>query len=141
LSVLLAITLCVALIPTWREKAQSALWPHERIILAKSQGPIEPTGTNITVVKIKTREGLFIEIYKNSEENSNMEFWMQFPLEGSQDGFFNFQNQASNLVLTDVDNDGYIDIMVPTFDDQQQARMNVFRYDPQLETFVRMERQ
>src|SRR4051812_46493445 len=98
LSVLLVATLLVALIPTWREKAQEVLWPRERIILAKTQGLLEPSGPFVTVIKVKTREGLFIEIYKGADAEAPMEFWTQFSLEGKQDGFFNYQKQAANLV-------------------------------------------
>ncbi len=138
--VLLLSTLIVALVPTWRERVQNLLWARERLILAKSQAQVNPQGIFITVVKIKNKQGLFIEIYKSQGINQSMEFWMQFPLEGTQDSFFNYHNQASNLVLTDVDEDGFIDIMAPTYDEQQQARMNIFRYEDTLGTFVRMER-
>lgn len=138
---LLLLTFVVALAPKWREQAQDLLWPRERLILAKSQAQINPNGIFVTVIKIKTKQGLSIEIYKSKDVSQSMEFWMQFPLEGTQDSFFNFHSQASNLVLTDVDNDGFLDIMAPTYDEQQQARMNIFRYDETLGTFVRMERE
>ncbi len=138
---LLLITLVIALVPSWREQAQNILWPRERLILAKSQAQINPNGIFVTVVKIKTKMGLFIEIYKSKNVNESMEFWIQFPLEGTQDSFFNFHSQASNLVLTDVDSDGFLDIMAPTYDEQQQARMNIFRFDETLGTFIRMERE
>lgn len=141
LLVLLILTLLVALVPPWRERAQNLLWPRERLILAKSQGQVNPEGIFVTVIKIKTKQGLFIEIYKSQNINQSMDFWMQFPLEGTQDSFFNYHNQASNLVLTDVDNDGFLDIIAPTYDEQQQARMNIFRYDNTLSTFIRMERE
>lgn len=138
---LLLITLGIALVPSYREQAQNILWTRERLILAKSQAQINPNGIFVTVIKIKTKLGLFIEVYKNKNINESMEFWMQLPLEGTQDSFFNFHSQASNLVLTDVDNDGFLDIMVPTYDEQQQARMNVFRFDSTLDTFIRLERE
>ncbi len=138
---LLLLTFVVALAPKWREQAQDLLWPRERLVLAKSQAQINPNGIFVTVIKIKTKQGLSIEIYKSKDVAQSMEFWMQFPLEGTQDSFFNFHSQASNLVLTDVDNDGFLDIMAPTYDEQQQARMNIFRYDETLGTFVRMERE
>ncbi len=141
LLVLLLLTLVVALVPKWREQAQGLLWPKERLILAKTQAQAYPNGFFITVIKVKTKQGLVIEIYKSQDINQSMEFWMQLSLEGSQDSFFNYHNQASNLVLTDVDSDGFLDIMAPTYDDQQQARMNVFRYDETLMTFIRMERE
>ena len=101
---------------------------------------MNPKGIFITVIKVKTKQGLKIEIYKSQNINDSMDFWLEFPLEGSQDSFFNYHNQASNLILTDVDEDGFLDIMAPTYDEQQQARMNIFRYDDTLKTFVRMER-
>ena len=140
LLVILLATLLVALIPTWRERAQNLLRGRERLILAKSQAQVSPQGIFITVIKIKTKDGLVVEIYKSQDINQSMEFWLQFSLEGNQDSFFNYHNQASNLVLTDVDEDGFLDIMAPTYDEQQQARMNIFRYDEALATFVRMER-
>ncbi len=141
LLVLLLLTLVVALVPKWREQAQGLLWPRERLILAKTQAQAYPNGFFITVIKVKTKQGLIIEIYKSQDINLSMEFWIQFPLEGTQDSFFNFHSQASNLVLTDVDNDGFLDIMAPTYDEQQQARMNVFRFDSILDTFIRLERE
>jgi hypothetical protein len=33
-----------------------------------------------------------------------------------------------------------MDIVAPTFDELQQARMNIFRYDTDAQTYVRMEK-
>jgi hypothetical protein len=138
LSVVVGITLLIALVPSWRAGFQNLMWAQDRVILAKTQGHLNPRGPNLTVFKIRTKEGLFIEIYKGNDTET--EKIGQHPLEGSQDGYFNIHSQASNLVLTDVDEDGYMDIVAPTFDELQQARMNIFRYDTDAQTYVRMEK-
>ncbi len=132
------LVLMIALIPNWREALQSFFWGEDRIILAKSNGHLNTAGPYLSVFKIKTRDGLFVEVYKDN--GSVSEKLAELPLEGTQDGFFNFQNQATNLVLTDVDQDGFVDIVAPTFDEFQQARLNVYRYDKDAAAYVRMEK-
>lgn len=138
LGALTLIALAIAMIPSLKEKAQALINNPERIILSKSSAPLNPGGPFLTVFKIKTIDGLFIEIYEESSDSPRL--LARLSLDGTRDGFFNFQNQATNLAMTDVNEDGYIDIVAPTFDDQQQARMNVFRYDLDILSFVRMEK-
>lgn len=140
LGLLFLVSMIVALVPSWREKFQDFFWPQDRLILAKTQGQLSSEGPLILVFKVKTKEGLFIEIFKyQPEDKANLVLMAKFPLEGKQDGFFNFQNQATNLAMTDVDGDGASDVVAPTFDENHQARMNVFRYDSATQSFQKME--
>jgi hypothetical protein len=140
LATLFLILLLVALVPSWRQKVQNLVGNSDRVILAKSHARLNHEGPFLNVIKVKTPEGLFIEVYKENPE-AGIEMMGKLPLEGTQDGFFNFQNQATNLVLTDIDEDGNIDIVAPTFDDRQQARMNVFKYNSDTQMFIRMEKE
>ncbi|HEX4925253.1 MAG TPA: hypothetical protein VFV50_14260, partial [Bdellovibrionales bacterium] len=91
-------------------------------------------GTPVRVMKIKTRDGLSIEVYRAS----NYDLVQRIHLDQKKDGFFTFRGEAANLVLTDVDGDDVPEIVAPGYDQNLTAQLNVYRYDPDSQLFHRM---
>lgn len=124
-----------ALIPSSRQKIRSWLRPDNRQILAKTSGYASADGPFVSVFKIRENGVLVIEVYTTPEQDGSPKLMQKFVLNETRDGYFNFMGNATNLALSDTDQDGALDILAPTFDDQMTARLNVFRFNRALGTF------
>lgn len=117
-----------ALHPDVRSSMHTALVKDYRIILSTARGDLLGTGSEMTVAKIRTRDGLFIEIYEAKDDGSQR-LVERFELADKKDGYFNFNGQATNLAIDDVDGDGRPEILVPSFDQNLVGHLNIYRYD------------
>ena len=119
---LLAMSLiAVAVIPPLRLKVKEVFLFSGRNVIAKVSGQLTAMGPQVTVLKIKTNNLLDIEVFTLDEEQ-NLTFLARLPLFESRDGYFLLQGNATNLALTDVDKDGKLEIVAPTYDDQMVPR-------------------
>ncbi len=137
LTVLLMLLITIAAIPSLREKFRAALIPEGRQILAKVSGNISAQGPHITVLKLKTKNAISLEVYDSSNKDE-MLLLEKIPLEEIRDGYVSIKGNATNLGLADVDNDGNAEIVTPTFDDQMIPRLNVFKYIETTKSFERV---
>ncbi len=117
-----------------RQTIYNFLQPEHRTLLSTAFGNVLGDGTPIRVMKIQTREGLSIEVYKAN----NYELVQKFDLEQKRDGFFTYRGDASNLALIDVDGDLVPEILAPAYDQNLTAQLNVYRFDHDTKTFHRM---
>lgn len=135
---LVAMTLVtVAVIPSVRSKIKEAFASTDRDVVAKVTASLSSEGPRVTVLKIRSKNSLSLEIYTLSE-NGETSLNTKIPLFESRDGYFLLQGNATNLALTDVDKDGNPEIVAPTYDDQMVPRLNIFKYNPATKTFDRM---
>lgn len=126
----------VAVVPSLRNSVKNAFLSANRDILAKVSGRLSADGPQITVLKIKSKNTIFIEIY-SQEESGELVLMSKIPLFDARDGHVLMQGNATNLAITDVDKDGQLEIVVPTYDDQSVPRLNIFRYNPLNKAFDR----
>ncbi|MGE5085702.1 MAG: hypothetical protein ACM3MG_05330 [Bacillota bacterium] len=124
----------VAVIPSLRTSVKEALSLENREILAKVSGSLTKNGPKVTVLKIKTKNYLELEIY-NTSEGEGLTLMAKIPLSETRDGYFSLKGNATNLAITDVDNDGISEVVAPTYDDQMIPRLNIFKYNPQTKGF------
>jgi hypothetical protein len=113
---------------------RESLQPEYRKLLSTAFGNVLGNGTPIRVMKVKTREGLFVEIYRAN----NYELVQRISLEQKQDGFFTYQGYTTNLVLADVDGDDTPEILAPGYDQNLTAHLNVYRFDRDTQLFHRL---
>lgn len=125
----------VAVVPSLRGKVKDAFLSTERKIVAKVDGTLGPDGPKVVALKIQSRNSLSVEIYSSSDEGLTL--MAKLPLYEARDGFVLVQGNATNLALTDVDKDGVLEIVAPTYDDQMVPRLNIFRYNPNTKSFDR----
>ena len=137
LAVIAMILVTVAVVPGLRTSAKALFSHQDRQILAKISGDIRPQGPHITVLKIKTEEGLSLEIY-SVDKTEGMTLMAKIPLSEKRDGYFSLKGNATNLALTDVDQDGAMEIVAPTYDDQMVPRLNIFKYNAESKHFERV---
>lgn len=127
----------VAITPSWRQSVRDLISPEQRTILAKVTGDLTGQGLHVMVLKIQTRDGLVLEIYNidNPEDNSLM---ARIVLPEKRDAYFQLKGNATNLGLADVDNEGTMEIIAPTFDDQMIARLNIYKFNAATRGFDRL---
>ncbi|MGZ3770643.1 MAG: hypothetical protein ACXVCP_13615 [Bdellovibrio sp.] len=134
---LVAMTLItMAVVPSFRTNFKGLIANKDRKVLAKAYGLINREGPEATVLKILSNGSLSLEIYENNPDAPNL--LTKIPLEESRDGFFLLQGNATNLAITDIDNDGQIEVVAPTYDSQMIPRLNIFRYNKATKSFDRV---
>lgn len=117
-----------------REKVVS----HSRQILAKADADLTGKGDWVTVIKVQTADSLSLEIYRTDAQHTISEFLKRIILPDRRDGYFTFHGNATNLAITDVDNDHNLDLIAPTFDESLVPRLNIYRYDFSSRDFVKL---
>lgn len=135
----LAIGLAMAgAIPSWRQSLRDQVITSNRQIVAKSESPLSGQYEPITVIKVQTPDTLSLEVYSRGANPSQLIFQKRVILPEKRDGYFTFRGNATNLVLTDLDNDGQPEIVAPAFDENLVPRLNVFKYDPATQNLTRL---
>ncbi|HEY8271480.1 MAG TPA: hypothetical protein VIG33_11380 [Pseudobdellovibrionaceae bacterium] len=140
LGVLIFLALLVtatAVTPSWRQKVRDFFNPEQRKILAKTSGDLTGEGLQITVLKIKTRDHLVLEVYR-AESPDSLNLIARVDLPEKRDAYFQLKGNATNLGLVDVDNDGTLEIVAPSFDEQMIARLNIYKFNPATQSFDRL---
>jgi hypothetical protein len=93
-----------------------------------------PKGIHHQVLKIKTEKGINIEIYESSLNFPKLV--AKFEVIGQRDGYFILGGSGTNLAMFDIDHDTNYEILVPTFDHNLTAKLDIIKYDTDLERFV-----
>jgi hypothetical protein len=122
--------------PGWRASIRAKVFPPERQILARTSAYLSAQGPFVSVFKVREGSSLFLEIFLNqNEQNPVTKMHQKIQLPNSHDGHVNFQGNATNLAISDIDQDGMMDVLAPTFDEQMNPRLNVYRFNAALQTF------
>ena len=131
----IALSLIVILcIPSLRTQIRSQIIKPERKVLSIANGNLLNNGEFVKVIKYQTLEGIVVEVL-SSDESGSRSVIDRIPIKGEYDGFFDFYGQASQLAIVDVDEDGQLELVAPTFDKQLVAHLNVFKYNPASKQF------
>ncbi|MDX9730159.1 MAG: hypothetical protein RBT63_00175 [Bdellovibrionales bacterium] len=135
--------------PDIRSGVRNTLRADYRTVVSTARGDLNGTGSLFTVAKVKTRDNIYLEIFETvvsaSESNtgealgdnggsveSTLRLVERIELADTRDAFFNFNGangQATNLAIDDIDGDGRMEILAPTFDRNLVGRLHVFQYD------------
>ncbi len=127
----------VASVPSVRQWLRDRLIISNRIILAKADGYLT-SNLPVTVVKVKTADTLSLEIYSRNINTDTLSFFKRIVLDQKRDAHFTYRGNATNLVLTDLEGDGNIEIIAPAFDENLIPRLNVFAYIPESGSFTKL---
>ena len=137
LAVLAMILLTVAIIPSFRNSVKEIFSSSERSILAKVSGNITAEGPRVTVLKIRSKDTLTLEVYSDDPGQENT-LIAKIPLFETKDAYFVVNGNATNLALSDVDNDELMEIVAPTYNEQMVPRLNIFKYNRASKSFDRV---
>lgn len=117
-----------------REQIHSYWNPSQDRLLSTVVGDISGQGDYFKVLKFKTREGVRVEFLKY-HSNGMKELVREANLPGPYNGFFEYRGHSVQLAMGDVDGDGLMEVMAPTFDQGLKARLNVYYYHRDQENF------
>ncbi len=131
------IAMATVLHPTFRYAARSYLINDHRTVVSTVRGNLLGTGQSFTVVKVKTHENLFLEVYEPVADGTTR-LVSRIALQDKKDGYFSFNGQATNLAIAAVDGEASPEIVAPSFDQNLVGHLNVFKYDPTSKEFQKV---
>lgn len=134
LMLLAAATLAALLTPSIRQSVQNHFALKGREILATAEGDLLNDSTQVKVIKYRTNEGIWVEVMK-PQASGGSQLIDRILLPDKHDGLFNYQGHVTRLAIADIDQDGTMELLAPTFDQQLVPHLNVFRYNPALTKF------
>ncbi len=123
----------IAINPEWREHTQE-YFASDRTVLATVRGRFVANMEPLKAVKAVDSSGVFVEIFRESE-NESLILFAKVMTGQPYDGKFNFRGRVTSLVAADIDQDGVDELLVPTFDIHRQPRLSVFKYQPDMKEF------
>lgn len=119
-----------------RYQIRTALQLNQRVVLSTITGDITNDGILSKVVKVRSDNQIYIEIYKLY--NSGQELVSKLVIPDVHDGYFHIKGESTNLLLNDVDGDKVPEIIAPSFDKDLVAHLNVFKFDKNSKSFYLM---
>lgn len=139
LIVVAAVMAVASSIPAVQNFAKSILAKPERHILARVTGYYGTNQNEYLILKLKDENGIQIEIYETNKETSQQVFKQRFELTQDTDAYITLDKNTTNLALSDVDKDGQLDVLAPSVDRNGNLRLNSFRYNAELNSFVELQ--
>jgi len=109
-----------------------------RQILSTLEGDILGTGVHAKVVKVSEKGQLYLEIFAPIGDSKTLSRISKISLANKKDGYFTFNGQATNLALDDINGDGLLEILAPSFDSNFIAHLHIFRYNNNTKQFDRV---
>ncbi len=100
----------------------------------------EFSNQKFVIFKVKTESGIDIEIFEKDIRN-NQHLKQKFSLTDDSEAFLMINGNSVNLGLNDVDHDGIVEIIAPTVDRAGNSRLNIFKYNAELNQFVPVQSQ
>ncbi len=132
---LLAVAAFVGVVhPDVRASVRGTFRSDFRTVVSTATGDLSGTGSMYTVAKVKTRDNIYLEIFQAVADEAPL-LVERIELADTRDAFFNFDGQAINLAIEDINGDGRPEILAPTFDRNLVGRLNVFEYDESTRDF------
>ena len=109
---------------------------HQREVLSTATGNIFSDGRRVKVIKVRKNNEFFLEIYGSDVGFSSGPLLLsRISLSFKEDAYINFKGISSNLALYDVDGDNKLEILVPGYEENLSARINIYKYDEEQNIF------
>jgi hypothetical protein len=137
LMAIFALALIAALHPDVRSEARGLFVRDYRTIVSTAKADLLGNGSHFTIVKVKTRETLSLEVYEFGADGSSR-LLEKIALPDAKDGYFNFNGQSTNLAVDDINGDGRPEILAPSFDQNLVGRLNVYQFNSESKKLERI---
>lgn len=137
LSTLFIAGLVAALHPGVRNEIRSHVLKDSRTVVSTAVGDLRGDGTQLSIVKVKTRNSLVLEVYEPQAESSP-KLLGRTEIPNAREGYFTFDGQATNLAVDDIDGDGRPEVLVPSFDSNMVGQLSVYRFNGDTKSLSRV---
>lgn len=125
-------------IPQWRKHLQLLGWGESRKILATLIEDLDRSGNPVSIFKVREKGSLFIEVYSthspdglaNTIQSRSFELIQKLELPGAADGFVSFMGETTNLAVANLDNDPYLELIIPSYNFEFVASLDIIKYNP-----------
>ena len=131
----LSVTMALVLFTPARDWLVHKVSPQQKT-LSVLHGDLMNDGSLVKVIKLKTAEGIVLEFYTDVDSNGSRNLISRVEIPHAQDGFFDHRGQAVQLAVVDLDGDGTMELLSPTFDGQLMAWLNPYRYSKEEKAFI-----
>jgi hypothetical protein len=108
---------------------KSLLAPPDRVLIGIVDNKLQSKSGMHQVTKLKTPEGIVIEILGRADEDGQRKLLDRIVLPDLEDGYYHLNSRATNLAIVDIDADGEPEILAPTFDREGRPRLNAIKYN------------
>jgi hypothetical protein len=128
---LMSASLVIVLNSDLRGSVRSYFKPQYRVVLAVAMADLEGHGVRSQILKIKTNDGLFLEVYSpraHGEFGIQQELVASTQLPDKKDGYFTFNEQVTNLAIDVLGREKAPTILASSFDGDLVGHLNVYRY-------------
>ena len=127
----------IVLFSPLRVKIQSTVLPNKDQLLSVIYGDISGSGNVIKVLKYKTKTGIRVEFLEQGMDGSRR-LIAKKEIPHPYNGFFEYRGNSVQLAMGDVNGDGIMEIMAPSFDRNLIAHLNVYYYDQKQGDFYKL---
>lgn len=134
---LLALSLTIYFNPKLNTYLLARAQKDKRTVLAKIITQKLNPHSQFTLLKIKNKDQIWLEVYEESE-TQDIELISKLSLEGSFDAHIFLKDKATNLAIANIDRDSELEIISPTYNRKMEPILNVFKYDRVMEEFKKV---
>lgn len=128
----------------WRKSVRNLIRGSDRKVLATLKENIDGSGIPISVIKVQENGALYLEFYSQKDQNSDsgnlstIELIQKLPLSNSIDGYVTFMGEATNLAAANLDDDPFLELVVPSYNLEFAPSLEVVKFIPTDKRFVLM---
>lgn len=129
---------CAISLPSVRNFIYEQNLSSERKVLASVTGDLTGNGDLVTVVKVKSLNSISLEIVLHRSDESQVKDIRRIVLDNKRDTYFDLKDSVTNLALMDLNNDGILEIITSTSDEELIPRLHIYSYSPEDENFIKL---
>lgn len=134
LLIFFTISLFVLLNNPVRQQLRKYFSPVDRKILSVAVGRVTPNGSS-RVIKVQTLQGTQLEVYGEADSTNHEPLIDTIFFADTHDAYIQFQGQATNLALKDMNGDQIYEIISPVYSKSLVPRLHILTYNVQSKKF------
>ena len=128
----------IILVPQWRERTKEMLTKSNRQVLTSIYGDLTGEGDWVSIFKVIQGDSIVIEVYNSDEKRTPLNIRTRIVFTERRDAIISFRGTPTNLILTDLDGDKTLELVVPVYDEDLVPRLHVFKYDSSKQSFEKV---
>ena len=128
--ILIGLSGIIAFSPSLQKKIAHRFVKTDRKVLTVLSANLINNGHDFKILKVKENNELKIEVFTFNNKKKKHSKVDQITLKYKQDGFYKFGKEATNLFTHDLNNDGILEIIAPTYSPKLKPHLNIVSLNP-----------